>query len=135
MDKRIIIAVIVAFVIVADALFLMGKSQNPPAGDSGVQGIVLLGPTCPVMRIDDNSCADRPYQADLTVLSADGSVDIARSKSGEDGRFKIALQPGDYILDAQAPGGNMLPRCGQTPVSVTNGVFVNMTISCDSGIR
>ncbi len=32
-----------------------------PGGDTGVAGVVLLGPTCPVQRID-SPCPDKPWQ-------------------------------------------------------------------------
>lgn len=103
--------------------------------NSGVQGKVMLGPTCPVMRDPpDPQCADRPYQTTVTIFrSSDTTHPYATTKSAADGSFKFSLPPGQYVLTAQ--GGQMLPRCNETSVTVGPSGYVTQDISCDTGIR
>lgn len=103
--------------------------------DSGVQGTVLLGPTCPVMREEDDSCADRPYATTIYIIRVGStqSVPFATVESDESGRYSIMLPPGEYSLQAQ--GGDTLPRCEEKTVEILPSVISNINISCDSGIR
>lgn len=102
---------------------------------SGVQGTVLLGPTCPVERIPpDPACADKPYKTTISVYRTSDTVHVfATAQTGVDGTFKISLAPGTYTV--AAAGGAMLPRCTPTPATVAPNVYTKLTISCDTGIR
>lgn len=101
---------------------------------SGVRGVVLLGPTCPVERIPpDPQCADRPYETAITVYRAGASAAFAIGKSDTSGAFVFSLPPGSYML--KAAGGTMLPRCNPTNVTVGPSGYATTTISCDTGIR
>lgn len=104
-----------------------------PSG-SGIQGIVLLGPTCPVERFPpDPNCADRPYATLVAVFPANDPVHAVRiTESDASGTFSVALPPGDYTLGA---GQSALPRCAHPAVTVTSGAYATTTIYCDTGIR
>ena len=103
--------------------------------NSGVRGIVLLGPTCPVMREPpDPQCADKPYQTTVSVSRAnDTTHTFANIESGKDGTFELSLPPGDYVINAK--GGATLPRCQETSATVGPEGYTPITISCDTGIR
>lgn len=102
--------------------------------NSGVQGVVSLGPTCPVERNPpDPQCAEKPYATSIVVSRVGAGAPFLIGNSNADGTFKFSLPPGQYTLIA---GGNkMLPRCN--PVSITVGPigYVTTTVSCDTGIR
>lgn len=101
---------------------------------SGVRGIVLLGPTCPVERIPpDPACADKPYATTIVVHRAGSSAVFTTGKSDAAGAFAFALPPGSYTLIAS--GGAMLPRCNETSISISPDAYATTTISCDTGIR
>jgi len=87
---------------------------------------------CPVVRAG-SPCPDKPISTELQV-TRDGRV-VATVRSGEDGRFSVALAPGDYVLvPAQAsPGG--LPFARPVPVTVRPHVFTLVKVLFDSGIR
>ena len=106
-----------------------GTTVAPTA--SGIQGQVFIGPTCPVVRLGQD-CADRPYQASIAVLNADGTL-VTRVQTDEQGRFRIKLAPGDYTLHPESP--RALPRAQDQPVRVTEGQFTQVEIRYDSGIR
>lgn len=108
------------------------KVAAPPA-DSGIEGIVTIGPTCPVVS-QDMPCPDRPFAADLLIVERGSRKVVARARSGADGRFRVALAPGDYIVQPLTEGSG--PSVG-APVDVTvkEHAFTMMTVTFDSGIR
>jgi len=100
---------------------------------SGVDGEVLLGPTCPVVR-DETECEDKPYSTKIFVLeNSDDNQPVAVGKSSEDGSFSIDLAPGTYIV--QAEGETPFPICGQQKIEIGEDVREQVTVLCDTGIR
>lgn len=119
-------------------LLVAGCTSKPsPAAKSGIEGKVMVGPSCggPVRDPPDPNCADRPLKTDLVVTMAD-SQDVVKSfSSDENGTFHVALEPGTYVIRKPA-GGAILPRCGPTaPIVVRADSFTKVTVDCDSGIR
>jgi len=105
-----------------------------PAAQSGIQGLVLVGPACPGPQTD-NSCPDKPYPASLVVQDQAGQ-EVARLQAGADGHFQVDLGPGSYGLVPQPPKDSILPRApGEIPVTVSAGQYVSVTVTYDSGIR
>jgi hypothetical protein len=79
-------------------------------------------------------CADKPYQASLTVLTPSGHR-VARFTTEADGSFRINLAPGDYILHPESPGNLGLPHAEEQPFTVDEGQYTQLLVSYDSGIR
>jgi len=101
--------------------------------DSGIHGQVLVGPACPgPQRLDATECADRPLQASITVTDLNGKF-ITKFTSGEDERFEIPLEPGDYILHPVP--GDPYPRASELKVTVPAGEYIEVMIQYDSGLR
>lgn len=124
--KRLIVSCAVAL-----ALAACGAPAAPPG--TGIQGIVEVGPTCPVERIN-SPCPPHPLAA--TVVVRDGSgAEVTRFRSGADGRFKVDLTPGRYSLLGLTVGSSFLPRPIPTSVTVTQGTYASVNIEYDSGIR
>ena len=123
MKKRVLIG----FVILA----LTACAPGPTPADSGVEGQVFIGPVCPVVQVGQE-CPDQPYQAALTVLNLAGR-EIVQIQTDEAGRFKIPLEPGEYILRPESL--NVLPFAAEQPFTVEAGTFTQLTIHYDSGIR
>lgn len=111
-----------------------GNNGVPAYYHSGIRGVVMLGPTCPVMRVPpDPQCADKPYQTLVSIFRADDPAHaVVITKSGADGTFSAAVAPGDYTLGA---GESNLPRCDHPAVTVGLNEFATTTITCDTGIR
>lgn len=101
---------------------------------SGIEGTVTLGPTCPVQRVDDPSCDDRPYPG-LIHVSGINIKNVTEFKADAQGKFKIELEPGTYTVDPQTPMDNILPRANPQDVTVVSGAFATVNIQYDSGIR
>jgi hypothetical protein len=104
-----------------------------PSASSGIFGTVTQGPMCPVVQ-QGQPCPDQPYEALIVVKDSSGN-EVARTKSGLDGRYQIALTPGRFTLSPQKPAGNILPVASDMQVEVGVGQWVAADISYDTGIR
>lgn len=101
---------------------------------SGIKGVVLLGPTCPVQKNPpDPACADKPYGTTISVTHLGSTAVFATAQSDKAGMFQLSLPPGTYTVSAK--GGATLPRCASQDVTVGPTSYVQVTISCDTGIR
>jgi hypothetical protein len=99
---------------------------------SGIAGLVLIGPMCPVMRVDE-PCPDQPFAATLIIRDSQGR-ELCTAASGEDGHFVVGLPPGSYeLIPLTGPGG--LPAAASQWVTVAPGQYTDATVSYDSGIR
>ena len=100
-------------------------------GDSGVEGVVTIGPTCPVERAD-SPCPDKPYPTQVIALG-NGGVEVARAATDNGGGFLLALPPGDYRLTEVVSG--TFPRPIIVAVHVVSGAWTFAHLTLDSGIR
>jgi major membrane immunogen (membrane-anchored lipoprotein) len=78
------------------------------------------------------ACPDQPYQAVLTVNSPQGGK-IVQVQADKDGRFKIPLAPGEYVLHPESP--NTMPFAREQSFVVEQGKFTQTVVNYDSGIR
>ena len=71
----------------------------------------------------------------LIILSPDGKKAIARVTADGNGNYRLALPPGDYILDVQGrpPKGHVRAKPQQFTVVSNQTVHVDMDI--DTGVR
>lgn len=105
-------------------------TKNAP--DSGIEGQVLLGPMSAV--VTQNSKPDQPYQATIIILDS-GRKEINRIETDKEGRFKIALKPGEYILSPVAPNPPLPPIPEEKKAVVKPGEYTNVVLHFDTGIR
>ena len=103
--------------------------------DSGVEGVVMLGPTCPVIREGDDSCVDKPYATIVQVIAvgSPNSSPFATVESDKQGKYKIMLPPGEYAL--QPVGGSVMPRCETKEITIEPAKIIEVNLFCDTGIR
>lgn len=106
--------------------------QRPVAGSqtSGIEGQVFIGPVRSVER--KGVANQRPYEAHLTVLDAAGR-EIASVDSDHEGKFRIALPLGTYVLRPQQAG--LYPRAAEQRVEVSRDRMTRVAIMYDSGKR
>jgi len=102
--------------------------------NSGVEGTVYLGPTCPVVRDPpDPECNDKPYATAILIYRTGATTPFVIGNSNEQGVFRFSLPPGSYTLIAKS--GTTLPYCSETSVAVVPDEYTEAFISCDTGIR
>jgi len=82
-------------------------------------------------KFSDGNYAEYP----LIILSQDGKKEIARATADENGNYRVALPPDDYILDVEGrpPKGHVRARPQRFTVVSNQPVRVDMYI--DTGIR
>jgi hypothetical protein len=104
--------------------------------ESGIEGQTLISPTRPGPARADGPPAVAPYPATLTIVSTASGREVARLKTGSDGRFRVALPPGEYrIIPVQETPGRFQPHASEELVSVLPGQFAHVKMEFDSGIR
>ncbi len=129
--RALLATVAAAFVVLAASC--TGNGDTVTIGDSGIDGLVTIGPTCPVVQ-EDTPCPDQPYQATIVVLEESGE-EVTRVTSGEDGRFRLRLAPRSYTLVPQSPNAGAPPFASEVAVEVKEHEFAEVAIAYDSGIR
>lgn len=113
-----------------------GSSAAPsqPPTTSGVQGSAVVDAGCPVLR-GASTCPDRPITARLTVRSAGSDRSLASVTTDADGRFRIPMAPGSYVLHPANTTGAPVPLAPDLPFTVTADHFTTLTVTFDSGVR
>jgi hypothetical protein len=123
---------------VAASLVLMlaacgGDGPGPAdAPGSGVRGMVTAGPQCPVV-VAGSPCPDRPWKGTVRISATQGDV-VREVETDDGGRFEIALGAGSYVVVAVTDPERMSTGAPQT-VTVTDGVWAEVTLMVDTGIR
>jgi hypothetical protein len=118
------------------AVSLVGEDGDPAPAANGVRGVVVAGPTCPVVTDPpDPACADRPVEGAVIVVVDGSGAEVARATSAADGRFVIGLAPGAYRLVPQDVEGLMGTADSQDVGVVAGEPTAELTIAYDTGIR
>jgi len=126
--------VVAAAVAIFALLLLACGGDDGAAGDSGIEGVVLAGPQCPVEQ-PGSPCPDQPVSG-VSVQVAAGGRTVAEEQTGEDGRFSFAVSPGVYEVAALATGDGPFLACeAPQTVVVGPGEQAAIAIHCDTGIR
>jgi hypothetical protein len=102
----------------------------PVHDTSGIDGDVILRPVSPVER--PGMVNQRPYEAMIGVANGAGQV-VAEVRSDPDGRFRIILEPGRYVLHPASDA--IYPQAPAQTVTVVRDKFTPVRIVYDSGIR
>jgi hypothetical protein len=118
-----------AFVLVLAACGGDGSGDLRSPADSGIRGMVVAGPQCPVVRAG-SPCPDAPWNGTIRI-TGDGGVDVEIATFGE-GRFAIAIAPGTYLIQAEVTGPASAPP---VTVDVPGRGYVEVALTVDTGIR
>jgi hypothetical protein len=127
---------ILALVGLGTAACAASETSPPQPLDSGVQGITMVGPTCPVQQ-ENAACPDQPLaNANLTVTRESSATTVATGRSDADGHFRIPLAPGNYVLQPANPSGDAVPPSAPArPFVVHPHAYTEVPVKFDSGIR
>ena len=96
----------------------------------GIEGQVITRPISPIEQ--PGTANYRHYQATVSVMDQWGQT-VTQFQSDLNGRFRLPLEPGKYILRSESPGP--LPQAAEQSVTVSEGKFTEVLITYDSGIR
>jgi hypothetical protein len=70
----------------------------------------------------------------LIIFSQDGKKEIARVTADGNGNYRVALPPGDYILDVQGHGSGRV-RAKPQHFTIGSNQTVRVDMDVDTGIR
>ena len=70
----------------------------------------------------------------LIVLSRDGKQEVARVAVNGDGNYRVALPPGDYVLDVQDRRRRHV-RVKPQPFTILSNQTAHVDMNIDTGIR
>ena len=125
-------------IIIAGITLLSGCNNKKNLKTGFLEGIISIGPICPVERIPpDPACLPtaETYKAyPVGVYTANGVSKILQLMPALDGTFSSELPPGDYLvklISNQNIGGGNLP----VEISITSQEKTILDINIDTGIR
>ncbi len=104
----------------------VAAGSAPPAGGTGVTGIVRRGPITPVCAVEVP--CDGPAPGVAVDVLQNGAV-ISHVITGPDARYYVLVVPGDYVVRASGRG------LASRSVHVGSGRFVKADFLIDTGIR
>ena len=133
-----VIACVLEYAISACALLLLADTTPVGAPPSGfVEGhLKIISPKEVELadgtpsRITAKNYAEYP----LIVLSQDGKKEIARVTADANGAYRVALPPGDYILDVQNRRRHHI-RATPQPFTIVANQTVRVDLAVDTGVR
>ncbi len=108
------------------------SAEPSPKPETGIEGVITLSPTHggPIREGEDSS---RPLP-NTAFIVRQGDAEVARFTSDDQGRFQVALPPGDYQVLAREQK-HKFGGWGPFPVTVEAGKMTKKNIDCDSGMR
>jgi hypothetical protein len=105
------------------------------AGQTGIAGVALAGPVCPVETVPpDPDCAARPVAGAVVLIRQAGGSEVARVVTAADGSFFAEIPAGDYVVEPQ-PIEGMMGTAGAVDVTVGEGLAAQVQLDYDTGIR
>jgi len=108
-----------------------------PVGAEGyLEGQVTIGPLQPVAREGETpTVPPEVYRGrSVAIFSADGEALVAKARISGDGRYRVALAPGTYVMDIARNGMDRADGLPKTIV-IENRKTVQLNIDIDTGIR
>jgi len=95
----------VKYVVLALGIFLLAFSSSLKAAEQGfLEGHLKIRSPNPVDLGDDNAPTVTPEnyaEYTLLILSQPNRKEVARVTADENGNYRVALPPGDYVLEVQ----------------------------------
>ncbi len=108
--------------------------NEPTQTECGIEGEAVIGPMRPVIRVNVPAPNTAPYQTTLVVVTAKERREITRFETGSDGKFRVKLPPGEYIV-LPVRQGKIGGRASEEQVVVMAGKFTHVRMTFDSGMR
>jgi hypothetical protein len=113
------------------SLVAVACGSRVPGPGTGVRGVVMVGPQCPVQNVA-SACPDEPFHGEVRAMGSDGSSGSATTEAN--GSFRMDLAPGTYELVAVTDGPGP-PTAIPLTVTVRSGAYTRVSLQVDTGIR
>lgn len=120
-------------------VILVAPASTKAAAQGFLEGHLKIVSPRPV-QLDDAATETAETHAEysqypLIVLSKTDQKEIARITADRDGNYRVALPPGDYILDVagREPKGHL--RARPQPFTIVSNQTVRVDMNIDIGIR
>jgi len=112
-----------------------GGAASAPAGSagSGIGGVAVAGPTCPVEQAGDSACLPRPVEGAVVVVTDQAGEEVGQATTDAEGRFFVALPGGRYRVTAGDVDG-LTGAPAPMDVVVSDGE-ATVELAYDTGIR
>src|ERR1700687_4424828 len=95
---------------VSGAVIVTGNGVCYECVVTGIDGLAVAGPTCPVIQAD-LPCPGRPIAAPIQIVrTRDGSA--TNVQSDEQGKFRVTEDPGQYEVQPLSIPGKAFPAPG-----------------------
>ena len=108
------------------------SGQTPSAGESGIEGVITIGPANPgPIRAD--AAASVPL-ANATFAVEKNNAEVTSFITDYQGGFRVSLPPGRYKISLKGRKSS-IGRFGPFEADVAQGKMINVQWECDSGIR
>ena len=105
------------------------------AGATGIGGIAVAGPVCPVETVPpDPDCAPRPVAGAVVVIRDGSGSEVARTTTEADGSFFVEVAVGNYAVEPQ-PVEGLMGTAAALEVRVAAGSLAQIQLDYDTGIR
>jgi hypothetical protein len=105
------------------------------AGATGIGGIAVAGPVCPVETVPpDPDCAPRPVAGAVLVIRDGAGSEVARTTTEADGSFFVEVAAGDYVIEPQ-PVDGLMGTAAALEVTVVVAIAAQVQLDYDTGIR
>ncbi len=104
-----------AFVLAVGTALSLAPSA---AGHSGIRGLVTVSTHCGPDVSGEPPSPPAPLDADVLVRVRATHDLVATVRSGRDGRWRVRLRPGRYLVEPGRAHGGGLAYTGQSPVRV-----------------
>jgi hypothetical protein len=122
---------LVAFVLIA-MVVSASTGQTPSAGESGIEGVIAIGPAKPG-PIRANDAASMPL-GNATFAVEKNNGEVTSFITDDQGRFRVSLPPGHYKISLKGRKSS-IGRFGPFEADVAAGKMTSVQWECDSGIR
>lgn len=127
--KRIVLLLGLLIVLAACA----GGASPAASGGTGIGGVAVAGPTCPVERPGDSACMPRPVEGAVVVVTDQAGEEVGQATTDAEGRFFILLPAGRYRVTAGDVDG-LMGAPAPMEVVVSDGE-ATVELQYDTGIR
>jgi len=110
----------------------VSTGQTPPAGESGIEGIITISPSQPGPSRSDGP--DSKPLANTAFVVKDLTGEVTSFTTDDQGQFRIPLRAGHYSISLKGRRSS-IGRFGPFEVDVVSGKMTKVRWKCDSGIR